>query len=168
MWAWAAAHSSAVAMMPVGHMQVGGCGHCPTACLPNRQTGSSQCRQGRHPLICARSTRRCRQQPAPPHPPALPAAANNTWWNIYSSEGTQLNLPECAYGPLLNFVGGPYGPPDCKRDQCDLPARHELFPGFCRDRLLWWVEQRERGKTLLPSDLFQAMVDTRRQRLGRR
>ena len=103
-----------------------------------------------------------------PAPPAPPAAANNTWWNIYSSEGTQLNLPDCSYGPLLNFVGGPYGPPDCGQGTCDLPAKPTLFPGFCENRVQWWVEQRQRGKRLQPPDLFAAMVDTRRDRLGRR
>lgn len=44
--------------------------------------------------------------PAPAH-----AAANNTWWNIYSSSGSPLALPECAFGPQLNFVGSLVGPP---------------------------------------------------------
>jgi len=39
--------------------------------------------------------------------PVAPAAANNTWWNIYSSSAAQqvLPLPFCQFGPLLSFMG---------------------------------------------------------------
>ncbi|PSC67722.1 band 7 [Micractinium conductrix] len=39
------------------------------------------------------------------------SGANSTWWNIYSSRGATLYLPDCGYGPLLNWIGV-YGPPE--------------------------------------------------------
>lgn len=38
--------------------------------------------------------------------PDVPAAANNTYWNIYPADrDTVLYQPDCEFGPLLNFVG---------------------------------------------------------------
>jgi hypothetical protein len=38
-------------------------------------------------------------------PPPHPAAANVTWWNLYTSDGAPIKLPECDFGPLLYFAG---------------------------------------------------------------
>ncbi|KAL4433787.1 hypothetical protein ABPG75_000228 [Micractinium tetrahymenae] len=101
------------------------------------------------------------------------AAANNTWWNIYSSAGTDLYLPDCDFGPLLNFVGQ-YGPPqDCvKLGRCIKEGgvdTSRLLPPYCAD-MLWRVEQNQnmagqRVPLFAPKDLFGAMVATRNQRL---
>ena len=34
-----------------------------------------------------------------------PAAAIVTWWNLYTSNGAPIKLPECDYGPHLFFAG---------------------------------------------------------------
>lgn len=38
------------------------------------------------------------------------AASNNTYWNIWSSARTKLFLPDCDFGPDLNFIGESGGP----------------------------------------------------------
>lgn len=102
------------------------------------------------------------------------AAANNTWWNIYSSRGTDLNLPDCDFGPLLNFVGS-YAPPEnsvtpgnCIRNSGVDAGK--LLPAYC-PAMLWYVEQHSSGKQNGPAlfdpvDLFGAMLRTRADRLG--
>ena len=37
--------------------------------------------------------------------PPPSAAANVTWWNLYTSNGAPIKLPECDFGPHLYFAG---------------------------------------------------------------
>ena len=106
-------------------------------------------------------------------PPAPAAAANNTWWAIHASQRTAkegpLQLRECGYGPLLNFVGTTYaapagGDPGIASKASPPPSR--LFPGWCTKTTPWHVEQLRPGAALQPKDLYTAMLRTRRARLG--
>ncbi|EFN53345.1 hypothetical protein CHLNCDRAFT_137073 [Chlorella variabilis] len=100
------------------------------------------------------------------------AAANNTWWNIYASSRptASLAIPDCGYGPLLNYVGG-FGPPAKGAAGIAGPGSPAgtptpLFPAYCTPGVAWWVEQKRAGAALSPPDLFPAMVATRQQRLA--
>lgn len=69
------------------------------------------------------------------------AAANSTWWGIYSSNpaAPPLTLPDCTFGPLLNWVGS-FDP--------------SVRPGTCA--ALRWMVQQAGANRLLPADLFSA------------
>lgn len=101
------------------------------------------------------------------------AAANNTWWAIRASQRASkagpLQLRECAYGPLLNFVGTNSSAPkggDTGISPKASPPPSRLFPGWCTKATPWHVEQLRPGATLQPMDLYTAMLRTRRARLG--
>lgn len=80
-------------------------------------------------------------------------------------------LPPPSTGPLLTWVGTNYAPPPnnatgIARNVSPRPSR--LFPGFCSAAgTKWWVERLRPGATLLPRDLYSAMVSTRAARLAR-
>jgi len=103
--------------------------------------------------------------------PSPPAAANNTWWNIYSSRGATLYLPDCDFGPILNYVGR-YGPPEicerpgkCRNDGDEGGVAGASLASYCPN-MAWYVEQAERELQLFaPRDLHAAMVKTRWDRL---
>lgn len=71
--------------------------------------------------------------------------------------------PECAFGALLNFVGRHLPPQE--EPPLDRYAPIVRAPAWC-SRFRWYVEQVPWGHQLHPTDLYQAMVATRRQRLG--
>lgn len=77
------------------------------------------------------------------------AAANTTWWGVYSSlpATPPPPLPECTFGPLLNWVGS-FAP--------------SAQPGACA-YLRWTVEQAG-ARRLVPSDLLVAQRARRRLR----
>lgn len=163
MWGWGPAPSRAAAPPAREHTQVGA-----------RPGGSTfpHGSLGLRPLI------RCcpcmwPRPVASAHPFLLStAAANNTWWNIYASSRptASLAIPDCGYGPLLNYVGG-FGPPAKGAAGIAGPGSPAgtptpLFPAYCTPGVAWWVEQKRAGAALSPPDLFPAMVATRQQRLA--
>ena len=118
-------------------------------------------------------TKRCiTTPPIPPHPNPR-AAANNTWWAIHASKrpakSGPLQIRECGYGPLLNFVGTTYSAPAGGNSGISprvSPPPSRLFPGWCTQTTPWHVEQLRPGATLQPRDLYTSMLRTRRTRLG--
>lgn len=85
-------------------------------------------------------------------PPSLlvpPAAANSTWWGIYSSlpDMALPDLPDCTYGPLLNWVGS---------------FDSSVQPGACA--ALRWTVQQAGARQLAPADLFAAQRTRKRLR----
>ena len=125
---------------------------------------------------------------SPRRSPSLPpAAANNTWWNIRASSGAALKLPACNFGALVNFVGSSSLPPEkgdwgvitwaagagnskvgaaAKQSKPTAAAPpYTLFPGYCAQKVQWWIEQLRPEAHMYPSDLFGAMAATRQQRL---
>lgn len=82
-------------------------------------------------------------------------------------------LPNCEFGPLLNFIGGPFGPPEqcsapgrCKRIESDAPWTR--YPQYCTaPRMNWLVEQVEPGRKLFPPDIFTAQLERRHERRQR-
>lgn len=106
-----------------------------------------------------------------PPSPCVPAAANNTVWNVGPASKRQVALPGCDFGPHLVFVGS-YAPPtpgaegdsnSGDRRRRSLLASPQLT-GWCRQRR-WWVEDVPTTQQLLPRDLYAAMVATRRNRI---
>ena len=77
-------------------------------------------------------------------PHSLPAASFSTWWNIRSQDGRPVRLPDCDFGPQLNFVGA--------------------FTGNSCLGMKWSVEGL--GPRLKPKNLLDAMRSTRAKRLG--
>ena len=120
-----------------------------------------------------------------PRRPTPPAGSNNTWWNIRASSGAALKLPACDFGALVNFVGSSSLPPEtgdwgvitqatgnakvgaaAKQGKPTAAAPpYTLFPGYCTQKVQWWVEQLQPGAHMYPADLFGAMAATRQQRL---
>ncbi|KAL4430798.1 hypothetical protein ABPG75_006054 [Micractinium tetrahymenae] len=77
------------------------------------------------------------------------SAANSTWWGMSSSipATPPPSLPECTFGPLLNWVGS---------------FDADVQPGACA--ALRWMVQQAGARQLVPADLFTAQRAHRRLR----
>jgi hypothetical protein len=106
------------------------------------------------------------------------SAANTTWWNMFPTGKKKVNLPDCTFGPLLNFFGS-WNEPRGRR----LLAVEGLTDGsgaaavdpsngggatvdaaavsnWC-GRQGWFVEQVDSGKAIYPADLYSAQLQAR-------
>ncbi|KAL4423184.1 hypothetical protein ABPG77_000317 [Micractinium sp. CCAP 211/92] len=116
------------------------------------------------------------------------SGSNSTWWNVYASSRNPVNLPDCSFGPLLNFFGY-WGSPKkvsggggSRRllaeggSTTDLDSTSTLAPdqagaagggrvsaqstAWCTTQG-WWVEQIAAGRTAVPVDLQAAQAAAR-------
>lgn len=110
----------------------------------------------------------------------LLAGANTTWWNVYASGFKATQLPECQFGPFLNFFGWWTAPKGSRRllaveGKASSEERSGKLPqpaqgdsgrvaaqstAWC-SREGWWVEQVSSGRTITPTDLHGAQVAAR-------
>lgn len=84
-----------------------------------------------HSCVCIQQ---CPSNPSPPPP---------------------IQLPDCDFGPQLNFVGGgPFAPAEACNARGDYKGgskgEWERYPTLCPDRVDWLVEQVAPGKALFP------------------
>ncbi|PRW61133.1 polyadenylate-binding 4 [Chlorella sorokiniana] len=92
------------------------------------------------------------------------AGANVTFWNVFgtnSSGITRPQLPDCKFGPLLNFMGSWQAP---KGVTVGKNAPYERYPAWCSNTR-WFVEQVAPGQQLVPKDLFTSQLSSKRQRM---
>ena len=100
-WGQAPAPSSLAAAATAARTQVGGWpGGCSAAvitpcCVVFAPSGH-----------LSRASPPCSAATAATHAPPTPCAGRGTtFWNLYLSEKRAVQLPECGWGPLLNFIG---------------------------------------------------------------
>ncbi|KAL4458887.1 hypothetical protein ABPG75_013752 [Micractinium tetrahymenae] len=118
------------------------------------------------------------------------SGSNSTWWNVYASSRQPANLPDCTFGPLLNFFGY-WGTPEkvaggggsrrllADGGEAEAPASNSAsdeaeLAGVGNNTLVaaqstawcttqgWWVELIAAGRLAAPADLQAAQVAARR------
>lgn len=106
------------------------------------------------------------------------SGANTTWWNVFPASKKKVNLPDCTFGPLLNFFGSwneprgrrllavegatdssvaaAAGPADGEGATVDAAA----VSNWC-GRQGWLVEQLDSGKVIAPPEIYAAQLQAR-------
>lgn len=101
------------------------------------------------------------------------SAANSTWWNVRPASGVAVAIPDCSFGPLLNFFGAwlEPGPKRGLLQAADGPAAGAVVDALVSANAVspyctkegWFVEQLDKGKSAFPWDLHRAQLLARQQ-----